>query len=607
MSPLLELNNQAANVCSNISSIYEFLTTNSNIRTTIHQAISSLGTKFLHNLVEQNIHIAKEWPHIWQHLTSAYSPIIWFFSYVLYTILCYLCRHGNLSRSGFIIIEIIAFGGTLLPLSYPYQSLRFVFGLTSFMHFLVVHSIVCEKLQVKLKGTASEANLIEQEKASVSVSNKSIRLQTSEVFENNASKVTSSLANSSKLQSSLIKSENLKSKTSNDKNTFIAHTNDKKEYSFLKNILYSYYESCLCIRNLQLHQPRDAPSFSLKRLCYLTYVALLTDSCMYLIREWIPVSISPENKLFASTLVGGLWVLTSMDFVYSCFILQSAVLGKPLPYVYRHRHPFISSSLSEFWGVRWNPLIGKALQDAFYKPIRRLGGSRALAMVICFIGSAYLHAHPQYISTHNIMDVLRMSGFFIAQGLLVPMELLVVKSAGLDIYFQKYLLPKSGSVYTSARYQWLVELLTVLSILSTAYVVFEVKPSLLSVSFYQTVGGALWLIIVTMTVVSYCLFQYSILAHLNKQVSNNGNGNGARSQIKSDIHNIHNIHDNSFDSVLSHSQMLSIVLGKLIGWIWCISWILYLLPNFTLPVIHAILDMYPRSFVVGAMMKSILN
>jgi hypothetical protein len=33
----------------------------------------------------------------------------------------------------------------------------------------------------------------------------------------------------------------------------------------------------------------------------------------------------------------------------------------------------LSTSLTEFWGVRWNPIIGKLLQEAFYKPFRRIG------------------------------------------------------------------------------------------------------------------------------------------------------------------------------------------------------------------------------------------
>lgn len=44
---------------------------------------------------------------------------------------------------------------------------------------------------------------------------------------------------------------------------------------------------------------------------------------------------------------------------------------------------------------------GKLLQEAFYKPVRRLGLSRVVAMLCCFTGSAVLHAFPQYISTYR--------------------------------------------------------------------------------------------------------------------------------------------------------------------------------------------------------------
>ena len=82
--------------------------------------------------------------------------------------------------------------------------------------------------------------------------------------------------------------------------------------------------------------------------------------------------------------------------------------GSPLPYEMRHRHPLLSTSLAEFWGSRWNPIIGKLLQEAFYKPVRRLDFSRVTAMLACFSGSAilvslYIHSAINYLiaSSHS--------------------------------------------------------------------------------------------------------------------------------------------------------------------------------------------------------------
>ena len=47
-------------------------------------------------------------------------------------------------------------------------------------------------------------------------------------------------------------------------------------------------------------------------------------------------------------------------------------------------------NIVEFWGIRWNPIVGKLLQDSFYKPARRIGLSRSICMVICFIGKYIL-------------------------------------------------------------------------------------------------------------------------------------------------------------------------------------------------------------------------
>lgn len=582
-------------VCSNSADIKSLTTAyvcfiNADYKSTLNHLqmhLSRTGAVFLQNLGDQNKHIGLIWPDIYEESISSKFVFLVPLTYAIYTLLCYMCRHGNLTKPGLVCVEIVAIGSSFIPLLYPWQSARFFLGLTTFMHLLVVHSIVCEKLQTKLKGTTSEANLVETEKNSVSISNKSLR----------------SVAASESLGST--KTLAVTGSTTKSCTIGRADSNTQERNSFFKNVVYAFYESCLCIRNLQLHQPTDTPTLSLRRLGYFAYVGLISDSCIYLIREVIPLHIRSENRLFASTLVGGLWVLASMDFAYSYLILLSSVIGKPLPYVYRHRHPFLSSSLAEFWGVRWNPLIGKALQDSFYKPVRRLGGSRGVAMVMCFLGSAYLHAHPQYLSTQNVKDLLMMGGFFVAQGILVPIETLIVKKAGLESYFKKYLLPKAGGEYTSARYQWLVELFTIVSILSTAYAVLECDSSVFSLSFYRTTFGLCWGLTVCVTILSYALFQYSILLQLNEESRhlniNSSNSKQPPAPPRSEFGENHS----EFEGPLTQLQLFGVVFCKLLGWIWTVAWILYLLPNFTLPTLHALLDLYPRSFVVGAIVKSV--
>jgi hypothetical protein len=167
------------------------------------------------------------------------------------------------------------------------------------------------------------------------------------------------------------------------------------------------------------------PSFS--EVMRMGTVVFMSDVCTYLIREWIPAegNISPGNRNIAIAVAGGVWSLCAMDFAYRAGILQLDLFGSSLPTEMRHKHPLLSESLTEFWGVRWNPIIGKLLQDSFYKPLRRLGASRAACVVACFTGSAVLHAVPQYLATQSPVDSAMMFAFFFMQGVCLVIELVV--------------------------------------------------------------------------------------------------------------------------------------------------------------------------------------
>jgi len=88
----------------------------------------------------------------------------------------------------------------------------------------------------------------------------------------------------------------------------------------------------------------------------------------------------------------------------------------------RHKNPLMSVSLSEYWGLRWNPVVCKLLQGAFYKPLRRAGASQIACVLACFAGSAALHALPVYMGTFDGPETVMMGFFFLGNGLLVLFE-----------------------------------------------------------------------------------------------------------------------------------------------------------------------------------------
>ena len=176
--------------------------------------------------------------------------------------------------------------------------------------------------------------------------------------------------------------------------------------------------------NLQARIRASAPRLpSLKRIAYYISQLVLIDICFFIIWEVIPVKISEPMRELATGVMTGIWVLLLMDWNYQNGIIFLDVLTRSeLPHSLRHRHPLLSTSLSQFWGQRWNPVIMRALQDSFYVPLRRLGAHRAVAVLGCFAGSALLHCVPQYLAT-GFRDAVCMCSFFLLHGVLVLAEI----------------------------------------------------------------------------------------------------------------------------------------------------------------------------------------
>jgi hypothetical protein len=335
--------------------------------------------------------------------------------------------------------------------------------------------------------------------------------------------------------------------------------------TLVKTIQELFLEHVMYVRKSHLKVCGNS-YFSFYRLIYSIYTAILVDISTYLIREWIPLYISPSNQLFATSLIGGMWVLYCMDFAYSVAIMLHDAIGRRVPYEYRHCHPFISSSLSEFWGVRWNPVVGKLLQDSFYKPFRLVGFPRFLCVISCFIGSALLHSYPQHISTLNWKDTHQMGMFFIGQGGLVLAERFMIDTLGCKQFFEEKIMIKAASADTRVNWQWLVELLTVTSIVYSMYLYHEK-------SLGNMLERCVAICLISSSTFSFILLKFYVT---EKQQSNNP-----------DV------------SVPTNRGVFAIVICKLIGWIWTLCMIIALLPLFSMPVLHAVDTLYTKSYLVG--------
>lgn len=101
--------------------------------------------------------------------------------------------------------------------------------------------------------------------------------------------------------------------------------------------------------------------------------------------------------------------LGAFEFVYRCVGLDPAVL---------HRHPILSRSIGEFWGRRWNRVVGAWLFTMLYRPLAARGRPR-LAIFATFAGSALFHFYFTWAAVGLLWGVVMASFFFLQVPLLL--------------------------------------------------------------------------------------------------------------------------------------------------------------------------------------------
>jgi hypothetical protein len=94
------------------------------------------------------------------------------------------------------------------------------------------------------------------------------------------------------------------------------------------------------------------------------------------------------------------------------------------PFGWRHRpyqrHPILSRTLAEFWGVRWSSVVHKWLRSNVYEPCARRRAPRA-GIVAAFLVSAILHGYLVWPAA-GVVPALWMLSFFLAHGVGMVIE-----------------------------------------------------------------------------------------------------------------------------------------------------------------------------------------
>jgi hypothetical protein len=78
--------------------------------------------------------------------------------------------------------------------------------------------------------------------------------------------------------------------------------------------------------------------------------------------------------------------------------------------------PFLSQSLREFWGRRYNQLIGTILRESIFQPVVQHISSKTAASLIAFLVSGLLHVHLALVTFKDFRPAPAISNiiFFLA-------------------------------------------------------------------------------------------------------------------------------------------------------------------------------------------------
>ena len=124
---------------------------------------------------------------------------------------------------------------------------------------------------------------------------------------------------------------------------------------------------------------------------------------------------------YAQALAGGLYAMLSLGLFGHVLQLQFLGLaGLRLPALMRR--PELATTLQDFWGHRWNTVVQAMLADNIYRPLRRLGAPRAVAVVAAFGASGSVHTYPLFVAGLGLTDGSMMMAYFISQAALLLTE-----------------------------------------------------------------------------------------------------------------------------------------------------------------------------------------
>jgi hypothetical protein len=146
---------------------------------------------------------------------------------------------------------------------------------------------------------------------------------------------------------------------------------------------------------------------------------LVAGIALFVLGSWLSPPVAPYAwrgwpRWLGATL-GGYLVMEGMTWQWVAVLPIFGWSHRPY-----QRHPILSRTLAEFWGVRWSSVIHRWLRVNVFEPLARRKAARA-GIMASFVVSGSLHAYIVWPSA-GLAPAAWMLGFFTAHGAITLVE-----------------------------------------------------------------------------------------------------------------------------------------------------------------------------------------
>ncbi|MBI2377075.1 MAG: hypothetical protein HYV07_23950 [Deltaproteobacteria bacterium] len=160
---------------------------------------------------------------------------------------------------------------------------------------------------------------------------------------------------------------------------------------------------------------RVSPSIDRRLLARVAILAPIFAACFY--GSFTLSKTLPWPRTFAWAF-GTVGVYACADLVAALLVLGHGLIGLRIPKI--HDDPILSKSVMEFWGQRWNRIVGDWLFENAFLPLARRRRP-FLGIAASFLISAALHFHLIFVPL-GLEAALTMGTFFVLQIPLIALE-----------------------------------------------------------------------------------------------------------------------------------------------------------------------------------------